>query len=250
MSVRQLRLGLIDMVGTLLAGNKITSPFLDQDDSKSLVVLLLGPPGAGKGTHASPLSKALGIPHISTGDLFRENICNQTPVGLKAKSYITQGCLVPDEVVLEMVFSRILNPDCAHGYILDGFPRTAAQAEAFDSRIGENHQLIALHFHIEDARLVERITGRFVCKQCSRPCHKKYAPPKIDGLCDCCGGVLYQRDDDKEDILRKRLEVYRRETQPLIDYYANKPGILKEIDSDCDKNRVFSSVLESLKVLA
>lgn len=237
------------MIGTLLTGKTPPPHPEDLEGSKPLAVLLLGPPGAGKGTHAGPLSCTLSIPHISTGDLFRENIRNQTPVGLKAKFYINQGCLVPDEIVLEMLFTRIAGKDCLQGYILDGFPRTVAQAEALDQRLGDTHQLIALHFYIEDALLMERITGRIACRQCGKPFHKRYAPPQQANICDHCHGSLYQRDDDKEEILQRRLEVYRRETEPLIEYYANKAGCLREIDAQNGKERVFAAILESLRAL-
>ncbi|MDE3046229.1 MAG: adenylate kinase [Verrucomicrobiota bacterium] len=211
-----------------------------------MVVILMGPPGAGKGTHAGPLSHELALPHISTGDLFRENIRNQTPLGLKAKEFIDQGKLVPDDLVLDMLFNRISKDDCKQGYLLDGFPRTVAQAQAFEQRLGSSSTLLALHFAVEDEALVERITGRLSCKQCSRPHHLKFDPPKAPGQCDSCGGPLYQRDDDREEVLRKRLEVYHTQTEPLIAHFSKKEGLLLEVDSIGSKEEVFHRVLETL----
>lgn len=210
-----------------------------------LVVILMGPPGAGKGTHAGPLSQYLGLPHISTGDLFRENIRNKTPLGLKAKGFIDQGHLVPDELVLDMLFDRVSKDDCKGGYILDGFPRTIPQAKALNKRLG-SHRVIALNFNLHDAAIIERITGRIACKDCGRPYHKKFDPPKADMICDVCAGMLYQRDDDKEEIIRKRLEVYRVQTEPLIQFYAGQKEVLREIDSRSGKDEVFQQVLEAL----
>lgn len=215
---------------------------------KPLIVILMGPPGAGKGTHAGPLSQHLAIPHISTGDLFREHIRGQSPLGIKAKSYIDAGNLVPDELVLDMLFDRVAKDDCKNGYILDGFPRTLPQAAALDKRLGSRHRVIALNFNLADQVIIERITGRIACKSCGRPCHLKYDPPKVSMSCDSCGGQLYQRDDDKEAIIRKRLEVYREQTEPLIAYYSAQKDVLKNIDSENSKNQVFSDVLDALSI--
>jgi len=212
------------------------------------VILLIGPPGSGKGTHAVPLSVRLGIPHISTGDLFRENIRGKTNIGIKAKEFIDQGKLVPDEVVLAMLFERTAKEDCQRGYILDGCPRTLPQGIALDRKIGQNHRVIVLYFQIADDLLVERITGRLACKGCGRPFHIKYSPPLHPHTCDDCGGELYHRDDDREEILRKRLEVYHLETEPLIGYYAEKPEVLHTLDASASKEQVFQSALESLSV--
>jgi adenylate kinase len=206
----------------------------------------MGPPGAGKGTHAAPLSQHLNIPPISTGDLFRENIRNQTPLGVKAKSFIEKGNLVPDELVLDMLFERVAKPDCKNGYILDGFPRTIPQAEALDLRL--QAKVIALNFHLADSIIIERITGRIMCRSCGRPYHKKYDIPQKEMLCDECEVPLYQRDDDREEIIRKRLEVYRLQTEPLIEYYAKKK-LLCNIDSKGEKSQVFHRVLEALPPL-
>jgi adenylate kinase len=208
---------------------------------ETLVVILMGPPGAGKGTHAGPLSKQLGLPHISTGDLFRENIRNQTSLGLKAKEFIDLGNLVPDELVLSMLLERVSRDDCAQGYILDGFPRNLAQAKILNVKIGKE-RVLALNFNVPDQVLIERVTGRIACKKCGCPYHKIYHPPVKESVCDSCGGMLYQRVDDNEEIVRKRLEIYREQTMPLIQYYAEQ-GVLHEIHADQSKDEVFAEVL-------
>ncbi len=214
--------------------------------NKPLVVIFLGPPGAGKGTHAVPLSHELGIPHISTGDLFRGHIRGQSSLGLKVKHYLDQGNFVPDELVLEMLFDRIDQLDCKNGYILDGFPRTLLQAQVLDRRIKNQSRIVALNFYLPDATIVERLTGRITCKECGYPHHKKYDPPVKEMICNVCGGALFQRDDDREEIIRKRLEIYCIQTQPLVDYYAKQKGVLCEIDSQKEKGLVFQRILEAL----
>lgn len=216
---------------------------------KPLVIILMGPPGSGKGTHAGPLSQHLGIPHISTGDLFREHIRGRTPLGIKAQTYMDFGNLVPDEFVLDMLFDRVGRNDCKHGYILDGFPRTIPQAIELDRRLNGRNQVIALNFNLPDAIIIERVSGRIVCKGCCRPYHKAYDLPQKSMVCDQCGGCLYQRDDDKEEIIRKRLEVYRAQTQPLIEYYSKQKEVLREIDSRKEKAQVFRDVLESMPMV-
>lgn len=237
-------IGLICMLGVLLSGEAATAN--RNSENKPLVVILMGPPGAGKGTHAGPLSQHLGVPHISTGDLFRENIRNQTPLGLRAKTFMDKGNLVPDELVLDMLFDRVGKDDCKNGYILDGFPRTIAQAKALDQRLKKQNRVIALNFTLADPVIVERVTGRIACKDCGRPYHKKYDPPKQAMVCNECNGKLIQREDDKEEIIRKRLEVYRTQTQPLIDFYAKQKEVLREINSQNGKEQVFHDVLEAM----
>jgi adenylate kinase len=236
-------IGWICMLGVMMTGETFASS--RSMIEKPLVVILMGPPGAGKGTHAKPLGMNLGIPHISTGDLFRENIRNQTPLGQKAKTYIDAGKLVPDEVVLDMLFERISQPDCKTGYILDGFPRTVPQAEALDQRLKSAH-VIAVNLNVPDALLVERISGRLACKDCGKPYHKKYNPPIKSNECDVCQGVLYQRDDDKEEILKKRLEVYRAQTEPLIQYYGKQKDVLREVDAVHAPDEVFHLVMDAV----
>ncbi len=230
------------MFGVLLAGETAAMGRLE----KPLVVILLGPPGAGKGTHAAPLSQHLGLPHVSTGDLFRENIRNNTLLGQKAKSFMDKGNLVPDELVLDMLFQRTGKSDCKGGYILDGFPRTLTQAQELDKRLRTQNRVVVLNFKLSDPVIIERISGRIACKDCGRPYHKKYDPPKVEMTCDSCKGQLYQRDDDKEEIIRKRLAVYRVQTEPLIAYYTAQKGVLREIDSEKEKELVFHEVLEAL----
>jgi adenylate kinase len=229
---------------TSLFQENISSP--NDTENKPLVVILMGPPGAGKGTHAGPLGEHLSLPHISTGDLFREHIRNQTKFGREARCFMDKGQLVPDSLVLDMLFNRVSREDCKNGYLLDGFPRTIVQAKALDERLKSAHRIIVLNFKIDDERVVERVAGRIACKGCGRPFHKKLDPPKQENRCDGCGGLLIQRDDDKEEIIRKRLEVYRIQTQPLIEYYREKSDVLKEIDSRNTKEKVFSDVLDVL----
>lgn len=212
--------------------------------SQPLLLILLGPPGSGKGTHAPALSNHLKIPHISTGDLFRHNIREKTPIGLKAQGFIDQGKLVPDEIVLDMLFSRLSAPDCAHGAVLDGVPRTIAQAETLDQKLGISHRISVLLLSLDENLLIERICGRIACKQCGKPYHKKYDPPKKD-LCSC-GGPLIQRADDSEEVLKKRLEVYHIQTKPLVAYYSTKQGLLQEIDGNQLKAEVFNDMIKTL----
>lgn len=211
-----------------------------------LIVILLGPPGSGKGTHAPTLSQYLKLPHISTGDLFRENIKNQTPIGIIAKKYIDQGQLVPDEVVLNMLFDRLSKQDCQNGAILDGVPRTVNQAEEITQKLGSKTSLKVVQFSIDSELLTERICGRIGCKSCGRPYHKKYNPPKISGICDFCQGLLVQRADDTENVLKERLKAYEELTAPLIEYYQ-KMGVLKTVDAALSKEQVFDQVLKSFE---
>lgn len=231
----------ICMLGVALAAE---ASIMNHSETKPLVIVLMGPPGAGKGTHAGPLSAHMGLPHISTGDLFRENIRNQTELGKKAKEFIDQGKLVPDALVLDMLFDRVSREDCKQGYILDGFPRTLDQAKALDQKLQNKPTVI--NFQLCDEDVIARISGRIACKDCGRPHHKQFDPPKKEGVCDGCGGALYQRDDDFAAVVKKRLEVYRAQTMPLIEYYARQKGVLKEINSQQAKDVVFHNVLDSL----
>ncbi|MET9373027.1 adenylate kinase [Streptomyces sp. NPDC003035] len=185
-------------------------------------IVLVGPPGAGKGTQAAFLAKNLDIPHISTGDLFRANISQGTELGLKAKAYMDAGDLVPDEVTIGMAKDRMEQPDAVNGFLLDGFPRNVAQAEALDAVLkAEDMQLDAvLDLEVPEDEVVKRIAGRRICRNDSAHVfHVTYTPPKAEGVCDVCGGELYQRDDDSEETVRRRLEVYHTQTEPIIDYY-------------------------------
>lgn len=206
------------------------------------VLILFGPPGAGKGTQASRLSAALGLPHVSTGDLFREHRAKGTPLGLKAQKFMDAGQLVPDEVVLDMLFDRTSKADCKAGYLLDGFPRTVPQAEALAARLSKTDRVSVLNLQVPDAVLLERITGRRSCKACSNVHHVRTAPPKTAGRCDKCGGELVQRTDDTTEVFGKRLAVYRQQTQPLEGWYA-RAGTLVDVDG----NRAPEVVFEELR---
>ena len=209
------------------------------------VVILLGPPGAGKGTQAVRLSDGLGLPHISTGDLFRENLSNDTDLGKRAKGFMESGQLVPDELVLEMLFDRVGKPDCAEGYLLDGFPRTIPQADALDARLaGETPR--ALLLEVPDELIVGRASGRLLCKACGNIQHLEFAPPAKDGVCDECGGELHRRKDDEPDVVRERLVVYHDQTAPLVGFYENK-GQLQRVNGDQSPDAVYADLLKCLE---
>lgn len=184
-----------------------------------LVIILLGAPGAGKGTQAVRLSQQLQLPHISTGDLFRENLKNQTELGKKVKSYMEQGQLVPDQLVLDMLFDRVSRQDAQNGYILDGFPRTIPQANAFNELVKNKALVLAISLEVPDELIVDRISGRFVCETCGTPFHATTCPPKQTDLCDRCQGKLIQRKDDTKDVVTERLHIYHQQTEPLKQYY-------------------------------
>ncbi len=212
-------------------------------------LILLGPPGAGKGTQAAGIVEKYGIPHISTGDIFRKNIKEGTQLGLKAKEYMDKGLLVPDELVVAIVEDRLQEKDCSKGFLLDGFPRTVVQAQALDKALGK--MTIALdkviNVNVDKAILVGRAVGRRICKECGATYHVKFNPPSKEGVCDKCGGSLYQRADDNEETVSKRIEVYLNETQPLIDYYNDK-NILVSIDGQQDIDKVFADIVAALEV--
>ena len=210
-------------------------------------IIMLGAPGAGKGTQAKQIAAKYQIPHISTGDIFRANIKNGTELGKKAKTYMDQGLLVPDELVCDLVVDRVQQDDCKKGYILDGFPRTIPQAESLDaalSRLGEAVDY-AINVEVPDENIVKRMGGRRACVGCGATYHLVYAAPKKEGICDNCGAELILRDDDKPETVQKRLGVYHEQTQPLIDYYTKK-GILKEVDGTMDMGDVFKAIVEIL----
>ncbi|HHW43343.1 MAG: adenylate kinase [Thermoanaerobacteraceae bacterium] len=211
-------------------------------------LLIMGPPGAGKGTQAEMLVKELQITHISTGDMFRAAIKEGTEMGKKAKEYMDKGELVPDAVVVGMVKDRLQKPDCEKGFLLDGFPRTLAQAEALDDTL--KTMGIALDAVINIAvprdKLMARLTGRRVCRNCGASYHILFNPPEVEGKCNSCGGELYQRSDDNEEAVANRLDVYEAQTQPLIEYYQGK-GLLKNINGDQEIKKVLEDILASLK---
>ncbi len=206
-------------------------------------IVLLGAPGAGKGTQAKKLIDKYGIPQISTGDILRKAVADGTPLGIEAKSYMNKGELVPDSVVIGLVKERLQQDDCRKGFILDGFPRNIAQAETLDRVLGEMGVplQIALSVDVDLDVLMKRLTGRRTCRQCGQMYNIYFSPPAKEGICDKCGGELYHRDDDKEETIRKRLEVYESQTAPLIEYYKNK-GILKSVNGVGNIEEIFANV--------
>jgi adenylate kinase len=210
------------------------------------VVILLGPPGAGKGTQAARLGLDLGLPHISTGDLFRDNLSRSTELGAKAKGFMDSGKLVPDALVLDMLFDRVAKPDCARGYLLDGFPRTLPQAEAFEQALPAGTKLTALNLRVSDAALVERLSGRRSCSKCGNIQHLRFSPPKVAGECDKCSGELSQRSDDQPEVIQKRLSVYREQTQPLEKYYESRK-LLVHVDGSRSADEVFEVLRKSAR---
>ena len=208
-------------------------------------IVMLGAPGAGKGTQADKIAEKYNISHISTGDIFRSNIKAGTELGKKAKSFIDQGLLVPDEVTIGMLLDRIHEVDCENGYILDGFPRTIPQAESLTAALEENGEAIdfALDVEVPDANIVNRMAGRRACLKCGATYHTEFAAPKKEGICDKCGSELVLRDDDKPETVQKRLEVYHEQTHPLIDYYKKK-GVLHAIDGTLSMETVFKNIVD------
>ena len=212
-------------------------------------LVMLGAPGAGKGTQAKKIADQYGIPHISTGDIFRANIKNGTELGKKAKAYMDRGALVPDELVVDLVADRVKQADCEKGYVLDGFPRTIPQAESLDAVLKDMGQKIdyAINVEVPDENIVKRMSGRRACVSCGATYHVQFNAPKQDGICDTCGEKLVLRDDDKPETVQKRLNVYHEQTQPLIDYYQ-KAGVLKEVDGTKNMEEVFQDIVAILGV--
>ena len=210
-------------------------------------IVMLGAPGAGKGTQAKKIAEKYSIPHISTGDIFRANIKNGTELGMKAKTYMDQGLLVPDELVVDLVVDRLGQDDCANGCVLDGFPRTIPQAEALDAALTKAGQAVdyAINVEVPDENIVKRMSGRRACVNCGATYHIVYAPTTVENVCDTCQGNLILRDDDKPETVQKRLNVYHEQTQPLIDYYTKK-NILVEVDGTVDIDDVFAAIVKVL----
>lgn len=210
-------------------------------------VIMLGAPGAGKGTQAKQIADKYSIPHISTGDIFRANIKNGTELGKKAKTFMDQGLLVPDELVVELVADRIQQDDCKNGFVLDGFPRTIPQAEALDAALEKINEKMdyAIDVDVPDENIITRMSGRRACLNCGATYHIVSIPTKVEGICDRCGSSVVLRDDDKPETVKKRLEVYHEQTQPLIDYYKKKE-ILKTVNGVQPMEDVFKAIVEIL----
>lgn len=213
-----------------------------------MYILLMGPPGAGKGTQAERLIAKYGIPQISTGDMFRAAVKEQTPLGLEAKKYMDNGQLVPDAVTVGIVKERLAKDDCKKGFILDGFPRTTSQAVSLDAILRDLNIKLdgVINIAVPDAELVKRTSGRQICRQCGATYHLTFKPAKVADVCDKCGGELYQRDDDKPETVKKRLSVYAAQTKPLIDYYKNS-NLYIEVDGQQDMDDVFNDIVASLE---
>ena len=206
-------------------------------------ILMLGAPGAGKGTQAKMIADKYGVPHISTGDIFRANIKNGTELGMEAKKYMDQGLLVPDELTVRILLDRVAQDDCKNGYVLDGFPRTIPQAEVLDSELTKlgDHIDYAINVDVPDENIVKRMSGRRACLTCGATYHIEHVPPKKEGICDVCGSELVLRDDDKPETVKNRLNVYHEQTQPLIDFYTEK-GVLKTVDGTVPMEEVFAAI--------
>lgn len=210
-------------------------------------IIMLGAPGAGKGTQAKKIADKYHIPHISTGDIFRANLKEGTELGKKAKAYMDQGLLVPDELTVDLVLDRINHPDCKDGYVLDGFPRNIPQAESLTKALADagQHVEFAINIEVPDEAIVARMAGRRACLNCGATYHVVHIPTKVEGICDRCGGQLILRDDDKPETVKKRLEVYHEQTKPLIDYYT-KEHVLVEVDGTQEMEAVFRNIVDIL----
>lgn len=206
-------------------------------------IIMLGAPGAGKGTQAKMIADKYGVPHISTGDIFRANIKNGTELGMEAKKYMDQGLLVPDELTVRILLDRVAQDDCKNGYVLDGFPRTIPQAEVLDSELTKlgDHIDYAINVDVPDENIVKRMSGRRACLTCGATYHIEHVPPKKEGICDVCGSELVLRDDDKPETVKNRLNVYHEQTQPLIDFYTEK-GVLKTVYGTVPMEEVFAAI--------
>lgn len=211
-----------------------------------LVIIFLGPPGIGKGTQAAKVSEQLGFPHISTGDILRDNIKRQTQLGKQTQELIETGRYVPDDIINKMIENRIAHEDCARGYILDGFPRTLHQAEWLNDFLEGKAQVKVICYNASDDTIVERLSGRLTCKGCGKTYHKLFSPPQEDNRCDSCSGDLIQRKDDQESVIRQRLAVYQKETSPLVDFYQ-KRGLLETVFCECSIDKIFEETLKRIQ---
>lgn len=211
-------------------------------------IIMLGAPGAGKGTQAKMIAEAYGLPHVSTGDIFRMNIKNGTELGMEAKTYMDQGLLVPDELTVRILLDRVGQDDCKNGYVLDGFPRTIPQAEVLEDALTKLGDQIdyAINVEVPDENIIRRMGGRRACLSCGATYHIEHVPPKKEGICDDCGQPLVLRDDDKPETVKNRLRVYQEQTQPLIDFYTKK-GVLRSVDGTQDMKDVFAAIKEILQ---
>lgn len=210
-------------------------------------IIMLGAPGAGKGTQAKLIAEKYNVPHISTGDIFRANIKNGTALGMEAKQYMDKGMLVPDELTVRILLDRVAQEDCKAGYVLDGFPRTIPQAEVLENelrRLGEKIDW-AIDVDVPDENIIRRMSGRRACLSCGATYHMEYIPPRKEGVCDACGAALVLRDDDQAETVRKRLDVYHEQTQPLIDFYTDR-NILKTVDGTLSMDDVFAAIVAIL----
>lgn len=214
-----------------------------------MYIIMLGAPGAGKGTQADILSREMNLPHVASGDLFRQALAKRTRVGLLAKSYMDKGELVPDEITIKMILERIDRPDCASGCLLDGFPRTLKQAKALDKVLKERGKRIdrAVYIEVPDEVLLKRLSERWLCRACQTPYHMASSPPKVAGKCDRCGGELYQRPDDRKETVKERLGVFLAETIPILDYYQ-KQGKLIKVNGDLEMQEVAREIVSALKL--
>ena len=217
-------------------------------ESKQMKIIMLGAPGAGKGTQAKMIADKYHVPHISTGDIFRANIKNGTELGMEAKKYMDQGLLVPDELTVKILLDRVAKEDCKDGYVLDGFPRTIPQAEVLDKALAERGESIdyAVDVDVPDENIVKRMSGRRACLSCGATFHLEHVPPKEEGICDRCGKELVLRDDDKEETVLNRLKVYHDQTQPLIQFYKDK-GVMQAVDGTKSMQEVFDAIVAILE---
>jgi adenylate kinase len=235
--------------GILMSGSffsaSLSSSEKAENRSNPLVLILLGPPGSGKGTQAAMLHDKFHLPHISTGDLLRDHIRRETDLGKQAQIFMDKGQLVPDALILDMLFERVSQNDCSKGYILDGFPRTLPQAEALQERLKGKTVPVVINLDLPSAKIIERLANRVTCERCGTPYHLLYSPPKIEGQCDKCHGKLIQRSDDTEVVITQRLKVYHEQTAPLIAYYS-KQKLLHTINCDASKEKVFSQLIAQM----